>query len=64
MREQGNSRSRESRGRWGTIVIADDATEDFSVFNGSTGWPWLGDGGLLIDALMWARGVVVIDVFD
>ena len=58
--EQGNSGSRKSKGSGGTIVIVDDATEDISAFYGSTGWSCLGNGGLLIDALMGTSSVVVI----
>jgi len=58
--ERGNSSSRKSKGSGGTIVIVDDATQDISTLNGSTWRSCVGDGGLLIDALMGTGRVVII----
>lgn len=58
--EQENSSSRKSQESGGTIVIVDDATQDISTWYGSTWRSWLGDGSLLINALMGTSSVVII----
>jgi len=62
--EPGNSISGKSKGSGVTKVIVDDATQDISALYGATGWDGVGDGGLLVDALVGASGVVVVDILD
>ena len=45
-------------------VITDNATQDISALYGSTCRSCLGDGGLLIDALMGTSSVVVCHVLN
>lgn len=58
--ELGNSSSGKSSVWRGAIVIVDDAAKDISALYVSTGWSCLGDGYLLIDALVGTSIVVVV----
>ena len=62
--EQGNSSSRKSKGSGGTIIIMNNAAQDISALNGSAGWDGVREGGLLIDTLVGASGVVIVDKLD
>ena len=60
----GNSRSGKSGKGGGTIVIVDDAAEDISALYGSNGRSYLGNGDLLMDALVRASRVVIVNVLN
>ena len=60
--KQGNSSSRKSKGSGGPIIIMNNAAQDISALNGSAGWDGVREGGLLIDTLVGASGVVIVDI--